>query len=199
MIEAVLASRNEGKAAELTRLLHPVVHVVPLAAEVALPAETGTTFLENACLKAEAAFQALGGRTAVLADDSGLEVDALHGRPGVLSARLAGETASDQDNVERLLDALRGEAQRQARFVCELVMLLPDGPDGRRSLRARGTLEGSITEEPRGDYGFGYDPIFVPTGWAHTIAEGNADDKDAVSHRARAARSLRDQLAATGL
>lgn len=198
MLEAVLASRNQGKAAELTRLLWPVVNVVPLPAEISLPAETGTTFLENACLKAEAAFEALGGRTAVVADDSGLEVDALHGRPGVLSARFAGETASDQDNVERLLAAMLGQAQRTARFVCELVMLLPPADGGRRSLRARGLLEGTLTTEARGEYGFGYDPIFVPVGWARTIAEGSAEDKDAISHRAAAARSLRDQLTAGG-
>jgi len=198
VVEAVLASRNQGKAAELTRLLRPVVAVVPLPTEVALPPETGATLLENACLKAEAAFAALGGRSAVLADDSGLEVDALHGRPGVLSARFAGETASDQDNLQHLLAALQGQAQRTARFVCELVMLLPLKDGGPCSLRARGTLEGTIIAEPRGEHGFGYDPIFVPVGWDHSIAEGRAEEKDAVSHRAAAARSLREQLAAAG-
>lgn len=195
VIEAVLASRNPGKAAELTRLLAPEVKVSALPSHLSLPAETGTTFLQNACLKAEAVFEALGGQTTVVADDSGLEVDALHGEPGVLSARFAGENATDEDNVERLLAALQGQARRTARFVCELVMVYA-GRDGRRhSLQARGALEGSIALEQRGTHGFGYDPVFVPVGWSRTIAEGAAADKDAVSHRAAAARSLLEQLA----
>lgn len=196
MIDAVLASGNRGKAEELTRLLHPLVRVSPLPAGISLPEETGTTFLENARLKAEAAFQALGGRAAVLADDSGLEVDALQGQPGVMSARYAGEKARDEDNVQRLLAALRGRSDRSARFVCELVLLLPASASAAPLwLRARGTLEGEIGQEPRGGNGFGYDPVFIPRGWSHTIAECSSQEKDAVSHRGAAARDLLAQLA----
>ena len=155
-----------------------------------LPAETGTTFAENARLKACAVFDALGGRMAVLADDSGLEVDALSGGPGVLSARYAGGHAGDRANVAKLLVDLDGVDDRRARFVCVLVILLPGG----REARARGTLEGEVTLGPRGGGGFGYDPVFRPLGWEMTLAEASGEEKDAVSHRGDAVRRLLAQL-----
>ena len=186
----VLASANPGKAGEFARLLGDRVRVGPLPTGLELPAETGTSFAENARLKARAAFDALGGRIAVLADDSGLEVDALAGRPGVLSARYAGEHAGNRANIAKLLADLMGVAERRARFVCVLVVLLPGG----REASARGTLEGEVTLEPQGVGGFGYDPVFRPLGWERTLAEASGEEKDAVSHRGDAVRRLLAQL-----
>jgi XTP/dITP diphosphohydrolase len=185
-LTVVLASGNPGKAAEFSRLLGGRFQLEPLPPGLELPGETGTTFVENARIKAEAVFHALGGRTAVLADDSGLEVDALEGRPGVWSARYAGEGVGDAANVAKLLSDLRGATDRRARFVCMLVLLWPGG----RELSAQGTLEGGVTAGPRGARGFGYDPVFQPLGWEMTLAEAEADEKDAVSHRGDAVRRL---------
>jgi XTP/dITP diphosphohydrolase len=186
----VLASGNPGKAGEFARLLGDRFRVEPLPTGLELPAETGTTFAENARLKARAVFDALGGHTPVLADDSGLEVDALSGRPGVLSARYAGECAGDHANAGKLLADLAGVEDRRARFVCVLVMLLPGG----REASAQGTLEGEVTREPRGEGGFGYDPVFRPLSWERTLAEASGEEKDAVSHRGDAVRRLLAQL-----
>ena len=197
MLHVVLASRNVGKAREFARLLGPDLSVDVLPETISLPEETGTSFAENAELKAQSAFATLGGTVAVLADDSGLEVDALEGRPGVRSARFAGEAADDSDNVARLLQELEGSGERGAQFVCELVLLAPpastapiSGCDGMLIVNARGVLRGEIEHEPRGTQGFGYDPVFRPQGWDVTLAEAGAEDKDAVSHRGNAARAL---------
>jgi len=195
----ILASRNRGKAREFERLLESAFHVGLLPSEVELPEETGRTFAENALLKAEAVFAALGGKSAVLADDSGLEVAALGGRPGVFSARYAGETAADEDNVNKLLGELAGEPAREARFVCALCLLLPAGADvatgSPRRIEAEGFSEGAIVAAPRGTDGFGYDPVFQPAGWTITLAEADPRAKDLVSHRGAAARALLDRLA----
>lgn len=191
----VLATRNPGKAREFARLLGPGFRVEPLPPGVASPEETGSTFAENARLKATHAFRALGGTTAVLADDSGIEVAALLGAPGVRSARYAGPAADDAANVALLLERLDGGLDRAARFVCALVLVLPGGPAGPEVVEAEGVLDGSVVEEPRGRGGFGYDPVFRPEGWNITVGEASGARKDAVSHRARAVRSLLAALA----
>jgi XTP/dITP diphosphohydrolase len=136
---------------------------------------------------------------AVLADDSGLEVHALAGAPGVRSARYAGEDATDEANVLQLLRNLDGALDRSARFVCELVLVVPtaDGGDP-KVITARGELRGTITVEPAGSEGFGYDPVFLPEGWSETLGEADPVAKDTVSHRGRAVSALRGALAAGG-
>lgn len=193
-LRVVLATGNLGKAREFGRLLGSDFVVEPLPATVSLPEETGTTFAENALLKAGAVAAALGGCVAVLADDSGIAVDALGGEPGVRSARYAGEHAGDDANNQKLLADLAGTSGRSARFVCALAMVLPGG----RLVTAEGELRGCIVAAPRGARGFGYDPLFHPDGWAVTIAEMEDGQKDAVSHRARAVAALRGRLGDKG-
>jgi XTP/dITP diphosphohydrolase len=189
----VLASGNAGKLRELAALLAPLdVTLVPQG-ELGVPtvAETGTTFLANALMKARHASAAT--RLAALADDSGLEVDALGGRPGVWSARFAGAAASDQDNLELLLRELQQvpEGQRGARYRC-VIVLVRSGEDP-QPLVAHGTWEGRIAMSARGSGGFGYDPVFVPAGVVgnpRTAAQLTAAEKNAVSHRGQALRAL---------
>ena len=191
-VRLILATGNAGKVREFNRLLAGAFEVVPLPAGVALPPETGRTFAENARLKAEAVFRVLGGTVAVLADDSGLEVAALDGRPGIYSARFAGANATDAENVAKLLDELTPAADRTARFVCALCLALPGAgaPASFDPLEVEGFTAGSIVGEPRGFDGFGYDPVFQPEGWDLTLAEATPEDKDRVSHRGAAARAL---------
>ena len=206
-VALILATGNPGKAREFRRLLGAAFDVRPLPASVVLPEETGETFEANARLKAEAVFEALGGQMAVLADDSGLEVRALGGRPGVMSARYAGEGARDEDNVRKLLAEVPAAGDRGARFVCRLCLALPaggrvhEGPteSGRRLVEVEGVSPGSITHAPRGADGFGYDPVFQPEGWEKTLAEAAPADKDRVSHRGAAARALVRRLTEEGL
>lgn len=182
-MRAVLCSRNEHKRRELERAL-PGWTVELLDAED-YPPEAGETFYENARGKA------LHGREVgpedawMLGEDSGLEVDALGGRPGVETARWA-----QGRHVERILEALDGVADRRARYVCELVALGPNG----RELRGTGTLEGRIAREARGSAGFGFDPVFVPDGEQRTVAELGDEWKSVHSHRARAAAALRARV-----
>jgi XTP/dITP diphosphohydrolase len=183
-LNAVLCSRNRHKARELERLL-PGWTIEPLDRED-YPPENGATYYENAAIKA--AFGREHELGWVLAEDSGLEVDALGGRPGVLSARYAPEGSPA---VAKLLGELEGVEQRDARYVSELVLLSADG----RELRGTGTLEGRIAHEPAGSEGFGYDPIFVPNGEERTVAELGDEWKAECSHRARAARALLEALA----
>jgi XTP/dITP diphosphohydrolase len=182
-IGAVLCSRNRHKARELEALL-PGWTIEPLDRED-YPPETGATYYENAVLKARFGRQHTDGW--VIAEDSGLEVDALGGRPGVLSARYAPE---GPPAIAKLLGELGGIEDRRARYVSELVLLSSDG----RELRGTGTLEGRIAPEPSGDEGFGYDPIFIPDGEERTVAELGNDWKAVHSHRARAAHALRRAL-----
>jgi len=183
----VLASGNAHKAVELARVL-PGWDVQTFGGE--LPEETGDTFVANALLKARHVFAATGGGDWVLADDSGIEAAALGGIPGVRSARYAGEDATDEQNLAKLLAALAGQDDRRVRYVAELVAIAPGGAE----LHARGELTGTLAEAPRGSGGFGYDPAFVPDGETRTVAEMAPEEKDAVSHRARAAAALRAQL-----
>ena len=183
----VLASGNAHKAVELGRVL-PGWDVQAFCGE--LPEETGDTFVANALLKARHVFAATGGDDWVLADDSGIEAAALGGVPGVRSARYAGEDATDEQNLAKLLAALAGRDDRRVRYVAELVAIAPGGEE----LHARGELTGTLADAPRGSGGFGYDPAFVPDGETRTVAEMSPEEKDAMSHRARAAAALRPQL-----
>jgi XTP/dITP diphosphohydrolase len=185
----VLATRNRGKAAELARLLEPHgVEVTTLAEypEIGDIPETGDTFAENARIKADVVASATG--LVAVADDSGLEVDALDGAPGVRSARFAGENADDAANNEKLLDALEGvdDPDRTARFVCHLVARSPSG----ETVEARGEWEGRILREPAGENGFGYDPLFLVPDLNRTSAQLDPDEKNARSHRGKALGKL---------
>ncbi len=187
----VLATRNEHKIREILRICDdwPVEWVTD--AELPNVEETGRTYLDNARLKARAAAAATG--EVALADDSGIEVDALGGGPGPRSARYAGEGATDLANLEALLRALAGVPRggRTARYRAVAVLASPDGGE----LDAEATCEGMIGTKPRGSGGFGYDPIFEPLGWDRTMAELEPVEKDRISHRGRALRTLRDLLA----
>ena len=185
----IIATRNAGKARELCRLLAGVrATFVTLAdhPEVALPPERGSSYRDNALAKARAVHEALG--LAALGDDSGLEVDSLGGAPGVYSARFAGEGAADSRNNERLLDSMAHVAleERTARFRCALALVR----NGHDPVETEGACEGKILPAPRGNGGFGYDPLFLPDGERLTFAELPESRKDAISHRARAAALL---------
>jgi XTP/dITP diphosphohydrolase len=185
VLAAVLASRNRHKARELEALL-PGWTIEPLDLDD-YPPETGDTYYDNAAIKARFGREHADGW--VLAEDSGLEVDALGGRPGVLSARYAPEGAPA---VAKLLAELGDAEERAARYVSELVLLAPDG----RELRGTGTLAGTIAREPAGSEGFGYDPIFIPDGEALRVAQLGNEWKATHSHRARAAQALLSALGA---
>jgi XTP/dITP diphosphohydrolase len=179
----VLATRNDHKLREFRRLL-PGVEVEPLPAEVVVPPEDGDTYVANALIKARAAAAALG--RAAIADDSGIESAALGGRPGVRSARVAGEDATDADNLARL----RAEAPAGSplRYVCVIAHVAADGEE----TCFYGACGGTLSADARGTGGFGYDPAFLPDDLAdgRTMAELTDAEKDAISHRGRAARAL---------
>jgi XTP/dITP diphosphohydrolase len=191
-----IASRNAHKLREIGRICAdwPVEWLTVDNHEGPWPdvEETGSTYLDNALLKARAGAAAL--REPALADDSGIEVDALGGRPGPRSARFAGEDATDQRNLDELIRSLKGVpgSGRTARYRCVAVLAFPDG----RELHAEGICEGTLVGKPRGTSGFGYDPIFVPEGWDRTMAELSDEEKDRISHRGRAFRALGETLAA---
>ena len=191
----VLASANPGKAAEIGALLAPVGIQVTAQSAFGLTGaeETGATFVENALLKARHA--SAGSGLAAIADDSGLVVDALGGEPGVRSARYAGADADDAANNRKLLGALAGveAGRRTARFVCVVVMLRH--PSDPLPLVCQGTWEGTILEAPRGSGGFGYDPLFLPSGGDRSSAELQPAEKNRVSHRGRAFSELIEALA----
>jgi XTP/dITP diphosphohydrolase len=185
-LTAILCSQNAHKARELEAVL-PGWRIEPLGA-ASFPAESGATYEENARAKALLG-RAVGPASAwMLGEDSGIEVDALGGGPGVRSARFA------DDPVTALLDALAGADERSARYVCALVAIAPDGEE----VCARGELEGAIAREARGFEGFGYDPVFVPRGETRTVAELGDSWKREHTHRARAAGSLAAALARSG-
>lgn len=195
-MQIIIATGNAHKVLELEQLLAGLGVQVESAAVVGgMPEveESGQTFAANALLKA-AALRALASASAyVLADDSGLEVDALDGAPGVYSARYAGPNASDAENRHQLLTALAGagDAPRTARFRCVLCLLGPKG----EAQYFEGSCEGSITEAERGKEGFGYDSIFMPEGYTKTFGELGESVKQRLSHRANAVHALRDFLA----
>jgi XTP/dITP diphosphohydrolase len=187
----VVATRNEHKVREILRICSdwPVRWITD--ADLPDLEETGRTYLENALLKARTTAAATG--EAALADDSGIEVDALGGAPGPRSARYAGENATDEDNLRALLRALAGipRAGRTARYRAVAALATPDG----NAVNAEGTCEGIVGTKPRGIGGFGYDPIFEPVGREGTMAELTPEEKDRISHRGRALRALGELLA----
>jgi XTP/dITP diphosphohydrolase len=188
-VRLVLASRNPHKLRELGALLRP--HVLePLPEGVELPPETGLTFADNALAKGRAAAATTG--LPAVADDSGIEAAALGGAPGVRSARYAGEGATDEENLAKLLREVPEEGDRRVAYVCVLAYVEPSGEE----YLAEGRCEGELTHRPRGSGGFGYDPAFVPRDSSNgrTMAELSAAEKGAISHRGRAARVLLDRL-----
>jgi XTP/dITP diphosphohydrolase len=192
----VIATANAGKLKEFQALLAglPFAPVSQASIGVPSPAETGTSFAANALIKARHAAAATG--EAAIADDSGLEVDALGGAPGIYSARYAGEGAGDAANNAQLLAALAGvaPAARRARYRCALVYV--DGPDDPQPLEAEGRWEGLILDVPRGSGGFGYDPYFWLPERRASAAELPADEKNRLSHRGKALAALRELLEA---
>ncbi len=196
-MQLVLASANPDKAAEIATILGEVTGLVVAPRPPSVPdvEENGTTLVENARLKARAIMQATG--EAAVADDTGLEVDALDGAPGVYSARFAGEQATYRDNVDKLLAELNrvgadSPDQRHATFRTVALVAFPDGSE----CWVDGSVSGVITDSAIGDGGFGYDPVFAPTGFeGRTFAEMTPDEKHRISHRGRAFRALADRLA----
>jgi XTP/dITP diphosphohydrolase len=194
VIELVVATRNRHKTREIQQSLGPDFSVCDLGAhpEISEIDESGTSFEENAKLKAVAASKQLP--TLVIADDSGLEVDALDGAPGIYSARYAGANATDRDKIDKLLRELSrvGATQdaRRARFRCVVAL----ARNGSLLGTFEGIVEGRIADEVRGDSGFGYDPIFVPNGSDQTFGELPKEVKNAISHRGKAIRALADRL-----
>jgi XTP/dITP diphosphohydrolase len=198
-VRVVLATSNAGKKREAARILAgselEIVTEPIWLGEI----ETGTTFRENAFIKASSAARLLV-HAAVLAEDSGLEVDALAGLPGLHSARFAGPNAHDSDNTAKLLELLSdvSDERRSARYRAVAVLILPSGAE----IVGEGTFEGSIAREPRGERGFGYDPVFIPAsplGESRTSAELSDDEKDRLSHRAQSLRAVLSQAKQIGL
>ena len=186
-VRVALATKNPGKVREIAAILSgvPMDLVGPDPSWVP-PPEDAATYRENALIKARDLATAIGGPA--LADDSGIEVDALDGGPGPRSARYAGEGASDEENLEKLIEVVRRTAAgaRGARYRCVAVLVIPGGEEH----VAEGTVEGTLIERPRGTGGFGYDPIFVPVGETRTMAELTGEEKDSISHRGKAFRAL---------
>jgi XTP/dITP diphosphohydrolase len=192
-MKLVIATHNAGKKREYDHLLKGLGLEMSSLDDLGIEQdveETGTTFAENALVKARFYCRISGLPT--LADDSGLEVDALHGAPGVYSARYAGEDASDEDRYRLLLAHLAQVPQekRTARFRCVIAIVWPDG----RECTVEGACEGTIAHEPKGQNGFGYDPVFFVPAYGATMAELSPGIKNAISHRARAAQAARDLL-----
>ena len=185
--EIVLATKNEGKVREFTALLGQVVeNIISLKELDSVPdvVEDKDTFRKNALKKAR--FVSEITQKITLADDSGLEVDFLDGRPGIYSSRYAGENASDKENISKLLNELKHVSDRRAKFVCDLALVFPGGQE----IVVEGMCEGVILQEPRGGGGFGYDPVFFLPDFNKTMAELTPDEKNVISHRARAVRAL---------
>jgi XTP/dITP diphosphohydrolase len=209
MMRIVVGSHNKKKLAEIQRILSgagsiygpsesevvesclsplPGVQVAPLPPDAPEVEEDGSTFEENARKKATELAAHLGEH--VLADDSGLEVEALDGRPGVHSARFAGEHGNDPGNIEKVLSMMEGRDDRRAAFRCCIVLAGPEGV----VITAEGSCSGTLTREPRGTQGFGYDPIFIPDGHEQTFAEMPPERKNSLSHRGRALESFKRKL-----
>ena len=182
----VVASHNRGKVVEIADLLTPFELEVVSAGEFGLPEpeETGLTYAENAAIKALASTRAAG--YPALADDSGLSVTALGGEPGIHSARWAGPDRDFGVAMAKVQDALGDAEDRSAAFICDLCLAWPDG----RTRHFEGRMEGTLVWPPRGDRGFGYDPMFLPDGYDETFGEMDPDQKHAISHRAEAFRQL---------
>lgn len=199
MEKIIAATKNKGKIREINAITEKLgISVIPRD-EAGVPEdfdtdETGSTFEENSEMKARDILEMTG--IAAVADDSGLVVDALGGEPGVYSARYAGEEHNDAANRKKILEKLSGvpDEARTARFVCVVTLAMPGG----ETLQARGTVEGKIIEEERGENGFGYDPIFIPDGYDRTFAQMSAEEKNGISHRANALAALAELLEKRG-
>ncbi len=195
-MKIILATRNKGKIREINAIFsgtEVVFEGMDAYPDIPDVAEDGMTFQENAVKKARAVFDATG--KTVVSEDSGLEVDALDGAPGIYSARFASEDATDEENVRKLLSELKGleKERRAARFVSVFCLY-----DGKEERFFEGSVKGGIVETPRGTSGFGYDPLFVPEGHEKTFAELGANVKNRISHRARAIEKLKAFLEARG-
>ena len=197
-MKVVLASKNPHKLVEISKITEKFGFELVLQSELGVDIdveETGTTFEENSLLKAEAVMKATG--LPALADDSGIAVDALNGEPGIYSARYGfDETLDDWGRLQLLLKNMEQvpDGQRQAKFVCVITMVTPEG----QTIQARGEIHGELTREPRGENGFGYDPIFYYPPFGKTTAELSPEEKNSVSHRGNALRVFYDKLKEAG-
>ncbi|WP_226036499.1 XTP/dITP diphosphatase [Aquibacillus saliphilus] len=193
MEKLIIATKNKGKINDFNQLFKKfgieVVSLLDLDYSNDIE-ETGSTFEENAAIKAETIVKQFN--LPVLADDSGLEIDLLNGNPGVYSARYAGENKDDKANIHKVLDELKGQSfsNRTARFVCVLALAQPN----KSTIFKRGTCEGIISESPQGENGFGYDPIFYPVGFSRTMAQMTHEQKNEISHRKNAMTKLENWL-----
>lgn len=190
-MKIIAATNNANKIKEITSLFSELGFEVVSQKDAGIDIdveETGNTFAENALIKARAV--AMLCDDYVLADDSGLCVDSLDGRPGVYSARYAGEGASDAQKIEKLLSELEDKDDRKAKFVTSIAFIFPDG----REIVTKGEVHGKITLEPRGENGFGYDPVFFSTELCKTFAEADMEEKNSISHRGRALKALYEKI-----
>ena len=191
-MKIIAATANKGKAAEIEKIFGALGFSVITMREAGIdsdPEENGKTFLENALIKARAA-HALAENAYVIADDSGLCVDALDGAPGIYSARYAGEGATDADKIAKLLNELGDTQNRLAHFETAVALITPEG----KEVTAHGAVHGHILTEPKGNNGFGYDPVFYCSEIGKTFAIASDDEKNAVSHRGRALRALYEKI-----
>ncbi|MGP4108395.1 XTP/dITP diphosphatase [Virgibacillus sp. L01] len=194
MKEIIIATKNPGKAEEFKTFFAKfnikAVSLLDLSQSINDIEETGETFEENAAIKAEQIAKLMN--KSVLADDSGLMIDALDGRPGIFSARYAGEPKDDNANIEKVLAELEDtkESDRTARFVCVLAVAMPDTD----TIFKNGYCEGKISVSAKGSNGFGYDPVFIPENYTKTMAELSPDEKNSISHRSNAIKQLEDWL-----
>ena len=193
MKKLIVASKNKGKLKEIKEILSDmpikVISMDEAGVDIEIE-ETGMTFEENALIKAKAVFDVTGN--IILADDSGLEVDCLNGAPGIYSARFAGDNASDNDNLVKLLGMLKDipMEKREARFVCAVAAILENGS----YFTVRGTCEGYITDTPNGENGFGYDPVFLVPRFQKTMAELDEELKNEISHRGNALKLFKESI-----
>ena len=190
-MKLIIASNNAHKIYEIKKILSGKFDDIISLREASIDHETiedGTTFMENARKKASE-IAAISGECA-LADDSGICVDALDGAPGIYSARFSGEHGNDEENNRLLLEKISHATDRGAHYTCAMALVYPDG----KCVEAEGYMYGEITDDPRGDRGFGYDPLFIPTGESRTVAEMTDEEKNAISHRANALNLLLSKL-----
>lgn len=188
-MKLIIASNNKHKIYEIKKMLGSKFSEILSLSEAGISHETvedGLTFMENAFKKAREIAQISG--CASLADDSGICVDALNGAPGIYSARFSGGT--DEDNNKLLLDKLFGNSNRKAHYTCAMALVYPSGEE----ISAEGYMYGEITDDPRGERGFGYDPLFIPVGESRTVAEMTDEEKNSISHRAKALAGILEQL-----
>ncbi len=187
----IVATKNKNKVREISKMFSPLGFKVMSQEDAGIDVdveETGDTFAKNALIKARAV--AMLCDDCVLADDSGLCVEALDGRPGVYSARYAGPGATDEEKIEKLLNEMKDKTNRKAKFVTNIAFIFPDG----KEIVTQGEVSGKIVREPVGNNGFGYDPVFYSTELEKTFAQAEMDEKNAISHRGRALSALYDEL-----